>query len=331
MKNVIKAIDQDAVNCWIIFEKPFEEPERSNKDIVLPYQKLCIEKNIFGMGWSLDTERIPYGTSMTSETRRIYIEEYGKRYDQKPSKKALDCYEKMKSGDIAIQRMMNGHYCIGRLTTGTIYLNKKENPYKELSWGCEVEKWYEIKNEMELPAGIRGRFSQSRLGTVQNVVNEIKPLIISLYELMAYGKSSAPAIRLSQENFANHLDYKELEDLVFLHMWDRHKDEGYVMLPSSCKVNQPVYEFYLTKGPDNNIACQVKNRNDAPLPHEYVDDQHLRLIYVFSGLWSEENALDYQKQAINAGAMNVKAILPSDLFQTLQSHRNLFIDKYRQL
>lgn len=237
----------------------------------------------------------------------------------------------MKSGDIAIQRMMNGHYCIGRLTTGAIYLNKKENPYKELSWGCKVEKWYEIINEMEIPAGIRGKFSQSRLGTVQNVKNEIKPLIISLYEFMVYGKSSVPTIHLSQENFAKYLDYKELEDLVFLYMWDRHKDEGYVMLPSFCKVNQPVYEFYLTKGADDNIACQVKNRNDARPPHEYVDDPHLRLIYVFSGLWNEENALDYQKLAINAGAKNVRAILPSELFQTLQNHKNIFINKYRQL
>lgn len=336
MKNIVNAIDRDSVNCWIIFEKPFDEPERSNKDIILPYQKLCIEKNIFGMGWSLDTDSIPYGTSLTSETRRIYTEEY-KEYCKKhnfisqPSNKALNFYEIMKSGDIAIQRMMNGHYCIGRLATGAIYLNKKEMPYKELSWGCEVEKWYEIKNEMELPAGIRGRFSQSHLGTVQHVVNEIKPLIISLYEFMAYGKISAPAIHLTQENFAKYLDYNELEDLVFLHMWDRHKNEGYVMLPSSCKVNQPIYEFYLTKGSDDNIAYQVKNRNDAPSPHEYEDDQHLRLIYVFSGLWNEENALNYQKLAINAGAKNVRAILPSDLFQTLQNHRNLFVDKYRRL
>ncbi len=334
MENVINMLEKDMINCWIVFIKPFDGPDRSDIEKVLPYQKQCIDHKIFGMGWPLDTDRIPFESKLTSEIGESYAKEYADNNEkhESPSPKALSQYGKMKPGDIAIMRMMNGHYQIGKLITGALFLHTNESPYEELSWGCRVEKWYEVANEADVPSGIRGRFSQSHLGTVQRVADDnTKALICSLYEVKAFGNLSAPPIKLTKENFARNLDYKELEDLVFLYMWNKHKDEGYILLPSSCKVNQPVYEFYFTNARDGSITCQVKNQSEAPQPQRYAEDSHIRIIYVFSGLWDEKAAEKYQETATDAGINNVKAILPSELYQTLLHNKELFTNAYRTL
>lgn len=334
MENMTSKLERDAINCWIVFIKPFDEPDRSNIEKVLPYQKQCIDHRIFGMGWPLDTDSILFESKLTSEIGKKYSKEYADASEkhETPSQKALSQYEKMKSGDIAIMRMMNGHYQIGRLITDTLFLHKKGSPYEELSWGCKVENWYEVVNEADVPSRIRGRFSQSHLGTVQRVADDnTKAMICSLYEAKALGKSSIPPIKLTKENFVKNLDYKELEDLVFLYMWNKHKDEEYILLPSSCKVNQPVYEFYLTNGVDDNITCQVKNQSEVPQPQRYAEDSHIRIIYVFSGLWDEKDAVEYQKSATDAGINNVKSISPSELYQTLLQYKKQFTNAYRTL
>ena len=327
-----KLENQTMRNYWIVFIKPFKVKDRGDRSIVLPYQKRCIDENIFGIGWPLETDKISFGENMSEKAREYHYDEYGKRhYPEYPSKKATNCMLKMKPGDIVITRLMNGHYQIGELATCALYLNKTESPYNHLSWGCRVEKWYEVL-ETELPATLRGRFSQSYLGTVQPVTNkDVISMIISLFENKKYGKSSVPPIILDEANFALNLDYKELEDLVYLHMLDIHKDEGYVLLPSSCKMNQPVYELYFTRDVGDYITCQVKNQTPAPDPSEYADDSHIRKIYIFSGLWNDADANEYMHKAKCLGVENVTAVLPSALFQTLRKYQNLFSNAYRTI
>ena len=317
------------INYWIAFIKPFNGPDRGNKEIVLPYQKRCIKSNIFGMGWPLDTDSILYEERLSEKAGKVYYDEYGNKHGEFPSKRALNCFAKMKPKDIVITRLMNGHYQIGELTTYAMYLHKQGSPYEELSWGCRVNKWYEVL-ESELPAVLRGRFSQSHLGTVQSVANkDVTRMMFSLYESKTNRKLSVPPTILNEANFAQNLDYKELEDLVFLNMLDIHKDEGYVLLPSSCKINQPVYELYLTRGVADNITCQVKNQEMAPDPNEYADDSHIRIIYIFSGKWKDKDAIEYMEKAKRLGIKNITAILPSALFQTLRKYRSIFSDAYR--
>lgn len=41
------------INCWIVYQMPFEKDEKSNEK-VLPHQEFCIKNNIFAMGWGLN-------------------------------------------------------------------------------------------------------------------------------------------------------------------------------------------------------------------------------------------------------------------------------------
>lgn len=37
------------INCWIVYQMPFEKDEKSNEK-VLPHQEFCIKDNIFCYG-----------------------------------------------------------------------------------------------------------------------------------------------------------------------------------------------------------------------------------------------------------------------------------------
>lgn len=51
----------DIINCWIVYLMPFDSDERSDYDKIHAFQQACIDNNIFGMGWDLTKEPLPFG------------------------------------------------------------------------------------------------------------------------------------------------------------------------------------------------------------------------------------------------------------------------------
>ena len=338
-------------NCWIAYLLPFkgkapvyvDEKATDNFISIEDYQKKCIEEKIFGMGWNVENcseteypQKAPvkYKTEKPEKIEKYYKLFTGKDFDGNE----VDCH--LKKDDLVMMRLRDGHYYIGKVTESGCYLHTGDTPYHELSFGAKVDKWYEIKSEFDVPGRVRGRFSQMHHGTLQRVDDQdLFNLFNSIFTYESTKHSSTPRmpekIALTESSFVKWLDYRELEDLVYLYMLD-HNNE-YRLLPSSCKINQIKYEFWLydlNKGPSCLITCQVKNQVKFPEPEYFIADINnnaIITIYCFCGKWNDDDARKYQEHAAGKGLEKLKAIKPSELFQTLKKHRELFETIYYKI
>lgn len=325
-------------NCWIIQLKPVHMEDRYNVPKLSCLQQKCITDSVFGMGWPYDTELIGYKEQINPQNGELFCNLNGRI---KGKTAAYNCYKDMAPGDLVITRLVDGFYYIAKLTSHAMYLYKRdEELYDCISWGCYVEKWHKITDLQRLPAIIRGKYSSCHQNTVLHVNNDseqnLKKAIIMLYERYEYPNSDnykRNRLEMNQQTFPECLDYKELEDLVYLYMLKENRD--YILLPSTCKMSSPVFEFWMTKGSKHNIVCQVKNQTyNFPSPDEYKDYRTFDKIYLFCGKWTDNgyfsNYMELVKKArLEHNLTNLHIIQPKDLFATLQIYHYLYDDEYR--
>jgi len=318
-KNYIDFIDITNVNCWMVYLMPFASEDRTNYNLVNNLQQECIKLGIFGMGWAIPC--FEYLTPMTDENKNIYAQVYKEKYDGKwsVSEDALNGYKSIKKGDYVIMRLKNGHYYVGCVSSdGAKYIYKEGDPvYGYFSWGGTVEKWFEYSNDQEIPSEIVGRFSQRLHSTIQRIAPyRQRLLVISMYERKSGDKKyNIPKLRIGLNNFVRSLNYMELEDLVALFIMKKHSEEGYKLIPSSCKVSQQNYEFSFVAKGKKPITCQVKNQHEIDIEN-YKDEKSYEKVYIFSGKWSEEEVLAKREQYNDYGTIYI--ISPSELYKTLK-------------
>jgi hypothetical protein len=190
-----------------------------------------------------------------------------------------------------------------------------------LSWDCHVEKWLEFKTQDDLPYELIGRMSQQQHQTIQRIDRyRLKFLIIEAYIKREKSKSDIPKLILTKNNFARSLHYKQLEDLVSLYIVEENKEQNYLLMPSSCKINGQKYEF-LFKSPNRKaITCQVKNQEEIKI-EEYYNENDFEKIYIFSGIWNNEQVEELNKKANKNKANNIKIFSPDELFDILQNSK----------
>ncbi len=318
----MNTINLHGVKCWIVNLMPFSENKR-NLPEVLPFQQACIEKKIFGMGWGTDIiTDIPDNARLDDFSKKIYETKAKEEYHNEPYKSALNAYQEISDGDFVIMRLKNSHYYIGRVKGNAKYIQRLfVDGANRLSWGCNVDEWIGFESEEEIPSEIVGRFSQRYHSTIQQVSNcRLKVLTISLYEHKSNKRDfNIPKIFLNETNFVTTLNYMELEDLVSQFIYDKHQENGYVLLPSSCKVNKQNYEFSFVSKIGNPITCQVKNQDEVK-PNEYVSEKSYDKIYLFSGKWSQEEADRLKEEYKNT---NIYIISKSELYKTLNENSYL--------
>lgn len=89
---------------------------------------------------------------------------------------------------------------------------------------------------------------------------------------------------LSVNNFMQALDSLDLEDLVAMYIIHENSLDGTecFVLPSSCKVNEPTFEFRIIAG-KKIITCQVKNNREVKVKDYYAFASNFKAIYIFSG------------------------------------------------
>ena len=316
---------------WIVQLKPLDVSERTYEK-ALEIQNIMIDKNILGMGWGTDALHIPYRAPI-----KDYAEAFKGFEPERGKTVACNGYRDMEPGDPVMTRLADGRYYIARIKSSACWMRKSGMPYDHLSWGCEADQWRLVEDVQNIPAIIRGKYSVSYQNTVIRINNSAEKYLAQamemLYERVANPESSdyrRYRMRMDSENFPVCLDYKELENLVYLYM--REKNPEYILLPSTCKMSQPLFEFWMTKGPKRNIVCQVKNQiNPAyfPPPSAYSDYSALDRIYLFCGKWTEADIEDYEKKVKESNLGNIEIIRPEDLFGVLRKYCYLFNDEYR--
>lgn len=190
-----------------------------------------------------------------------------------------------------------------------------------MSWGCHVEKWLEFKTQDDLPYELIGRMSQQQHQTIQRIDRyRLKFLIIEAYIKREKSKSDIPKLILTKNNFARSLHYKQLEDLVSLYIVEENKEHNYLLMPSSCKINEQKYEFFFKSPNRKAITCQVKNQEEIKI-EEYYNENDFEKIYIFSGIWNNEQVKELNKKANKNKANNIQIISPDELFDILQNSK----------
>ena len=294
-----RTIDIGRINCWIVNLKPYGQGD--SDEVIKDFQQRCInyKNGVFGIGW-LNTNKAP------KEGRHYLSESDASWFSAGVSNKAKNNMEKVQKGDLVIMRLRDGHIYIGKVKEQAFYESglKDKNQSERLSCMCEVEKWHKIENQDELPQAICGRLSQRQQQTIELIANsEIKLLMIFVYEHLDGTEKiiDVPKVRLTKTNFTRALNYMELEDLVCAYIYDRHKKENYMLLPSSCKISRMKYEFDFVCSNEKPITCQVKNQNaDAIIISDYINDADIyRKIYLFSGNDNIEGSPEGNIEIIN--------------------------------
>lgn len=238
----------------------------------------------------------------------------GKESDNKDNglKKAIRNFFKVEEGDIIITRLKNGTYLIGQVKDGKKFF-KKDKEEKEIlkecksngfSWRCEVDEWVPLQRNEILP-DIIGRFSQRNQNTISSTNDKIKLLALKLYQEKKKNRKKQnikiPPIILNENNFGRSLNPDELEDLVYLYILNKENNENLILLPSHCKVNEPMYEFYL-KDKNNvnekNITCQVKNIHKVEYSDYLKQKDLFKKIYLFSGINDYGNNVEEDDRVI---------------------------------
>lgn len=320
-QNEIPFIDISETQCWMVYIMPFNSGERTNYQLVDSFQRRCIEERVFGMGWDLPC--FEYGTPISEENACIYADKYKERWGGQVSDDALKGYLQIKKNDYVIMRLKNSHYYVGRVSSDSAFYMYKENDplYGNLSWGCTVEQWIEYPTDDSVPSEIVGRFSQRLHSTIQRFAKyRQRLLVIAMYEnVFAEDQRHfiVPKLKIDASNFTESLNYRELEDLVALYISEHHKQDGYVLIPSSCKVSQPDYEFRFVSGHRKPITCQVKNKEIIEIDH-YTGEKAYERVYIFSGLWSNEEVEN--KRRMYGDYSHIYIIKPSELFETLSNN-----------
>lgn len=316
-------LDFSGTECWMLNLLPFDDVEASDEQKVFNFQMRCLQDRVFGIGWPLagrDYHELSESTII--EYANDWAHTYNNELEPTALKNALNNLKNVKPGHYIIMRLRNAHYYIGRVSAELQY--DRDNYYEFLSWYGTVDKWVEFENDEELPSEIIGRFSRSRQPTIERI-DPIRQrvLIIRAYEnKLESGSSKMPRIRLTKHNFCRCMTYRDLEDLVCMYI--TKDNPGYMLLPSSCKLNQAKYEFTFVKYKEKPITCQVKNQAELPDVLNYIGDTSFGKIYLFSGLYSDAQCKLLKEQL--SSYPHIIVISPQELYDSL-SEFEYFLDK----
>lgn len=297
----------------------FNEVEFKDKNIQDIYQKV----------YNKITPRVKNKEDETVDNEEEFINE------DNGLKRAINSFFRVEEGDIIITRLRNGTYLIGQVKDGKKFY-KKEKEEKEIlkegksngfSWRCNVDEWVQLQRNEILP-DIIGRFSQRNQNTISSTNDKIKLLALKLYQKKKENSKKQnikiPPIILNKNNFGRSLNPDELEDLVYLYILNKEENEennkNLILLPSHCKITEPMYEFYLKDKNNVNekhITCQVKNIHKVEYS-DYLEQEDLfKRIYLFSGI------NDYGNNAKKDDKI-IKIITQDKLYECLIANINYF-------
>lgn len=343
----MKSIDISSIRVWKLSLIPFGSDDRK-KTCVWDLQNSCVGKNIAPIGFWVGNEKYELLKDKIESARLQFVDDKKIRvsdgdavdkykeiyelacnfvlnekneWEQKGEykvendtslKDALSNMEMIKNGDYIIMRLRDGKYYIGRVSDEACFMGGRMGieSCHNISWGVSVDK-YEIFTEEEIPSEISGRFSQRNQRTLAPINNvRIRLLVDKIMKKRLNEECDIPEIELNSENFACSLNYKELEDLVSLYIWNEIKSKEYFLLPSSGKINREKYEFSFYSEAGKPITCQVKNKGSIN-PEDYKDDEgKYAAIYLFSGIWTSVKYKDFKSDVI-------KLIRKQELFPSL--------------
>lgn len=213
-------------------------------------RKFCFEKNILGVGWPLDE---PSWGVKWEHYREKAAQKYKVDLEDRGWWRALNAlHSRMNIGDLAWCRDQKGIYQLGRVTSEWRYVDTKKHREADIVNVRDCQ-WCEVGIEDAVPGKVA--YSFSRGGTLWRVPGET----ISTYSKWLYNACvGEPVYEINTEHndLFSLLSADACEDLVSMYL---QFEEGYAIVPSTCKRSTPHYEFVLKHGRTGEKAvAQVK-------------------------------------------------------------------------
>lgn len=267
--------------CWQVFIQP-------GGVVVESEQKECLEKGFFGMGWGINST----GDGADAANRD---------------------YNRIRKGDYIITRLYDAHYYIG-----VVISERLENiGIGRLNSGFRVERWIDLGTDVTVPGCISGRFSIRNNSTIKRINTE--DIRIFMHLLLEVGEpfDIRSKLRITKHNFISNLNANILEDVVYLYIKSLPENHEFDLVPSTCKIYRKKYEYVLVDAKGEKISCQVKNR-DGIDPKKYIKDKEFKRIYMYSGMWSDEEI--EEKKRLYEGYDHIDFISQDDLFAFVNEH-----------
>lgn len=211
-------------------------------------RKFCIEKQILGVGWPV---YIPINNDWDAyyqEAQRIYEKEMRDK-GWWPAANALRF--RMKINDLCWTRDLSGIYYLGRIKSEWRYEEANEYSSADVLNVRDCD-WNLVGKVDSVPGKVVNSYFRGR--TVQ-VVNDESVETYSSYLYNKFQNSEFYELPSSKLDFFKMLSAEDCEDLVGLYL----QEKGYLIIPSSCKINTAAYEYVMihAKTGDSAVA-QVK-------------------------------------------------------------------------
>jgi hypothetical protein len=272
-----------------VYNSPFS-PGTSTEDI-LEFQNRCIDKNIFGMGWSDVLEKIKIKPNTEIHEKSSEGVEYGQVLKELKNERgfttATNRYVEMREGSIIITRNKNSQVYIGRLCSDILIPDAKISDEFDhrFTWIGKVDKWHPLGTFVEIHPSIRGELSKRYGNTASRICNDsLKRTLWNIYA--EYDSAYLPhRIQVDSENVHIVLDPDSLEDAVAYYIVSQDEYRNYFLVPSSCKKSTHGVEFILVNPQDahEKVTCQVKSLSAINLSAYDKNYEHFKTIFFFSG------------------------------------------------
>jgi hypothetical protein len=271
-------------------------------------REFCFKRKILGVGWPLE-----------EASKEVGWEQYRERAEQKykdglkdkgwwPALNAL--HNRMEVGDLVWCRDRKGVYRLGRVTGEWRYVNTREHRKADIVNVRDCE-WCEVGTEDAVPGRVARSFSRG--GTLQRVPDDT----ISAYSKRLYNdcvESPVYEVRPQYNDLFSLLSADACEDLVGLYL---QIEEGYGVVPSTCKRSTPYYEFVLNHGrTGKKAAVQVKAGTDPLCIDDYAE-LPVDMVFLFTARGSYEGARNSR----------VKCLEPVDLKRFACDNKHLMTDE----
>ena len=272
----------------------------------------CIEKNILGVGWQVETAKNPLSWDCYYKLGKEGYEEEGDK-GWKAAVNAL--HDGMKCGALCWSRNSDGIYYLGRIKGDWIYNNTDEYIRADVVNVRDCE-WHKVGLVDSVPGKVVNSFIPSR--TVQ-MVHENS---VNLYSRYLYNKLCTESFYdLSEEpgdvDLFTLISAEDCEDIVGIYL----QEKGYRLIPSSCKSSTAGYEFVLkNRETGRRAVVQVKQGQPELNREEYGDAFGRDEVFLFST----------QGNYTGAERANVHCLTPEKMRGFVLANREVLSDRLNQ-
>tara|TARA_B100000315_G_scaffold239549_1_gene258438 strand:- start:2020 stop:2916 length:897 start_codon:yes stop_codon:yes gene_type:complete len=214
-------------------------------------RRFCLDKGVLGVGWRVDEhETLDWDSYYQLANARYYPEDKG----WWPAVNAV--YNRMSVNDLCWTRDRDGQYYLGRIASEWRYDGSPDHVEADIINARDCE-WFRVGTVDSVPGKVVNSFIPAR--TVQTVADDS----VAYYSQLLFNKLSGNVVYgpdRTDVSLFSLASAEDCEDIVGAYL----QEQGYRLIPSSCKSDTVAYEFVL-KHRDSGRRAVVQVKQGVPI------------------------------------------------------------------